>query len=713
MNFWILYAYMLFLTSSLYLADELPRQRHIKQQFQKRASFTSIPPVLSGHEALLINSIDNNSLSGWSYYYTHGLHVAGTNSTMAKWTLNKWNEFGISASLAEYDVYLNYPVEQKLSLNYPNGSTFKAVLEEDVLSEDETTSYPNRVPTYLGYSASGNITAEYVYVGQGRREDFTRLIQLNISLEGRIALTKYGGPSRGIKVRNAEENGMVGCVIYTDPGSDGIITEANGYEPYPYGPARNPSSVQRGSVMDFATGQGDPTTPGYPSKMNSARTDISYVIPSIPSLPISYMDALPLLTAINDFGSTEEHVNQTNWVGGLNVSYSTGPAGGTTITLINEMKDEIRPIYNVIGIINGTHEDEVIIVGNHWDAWVIGGAADPNSGTAVMIELGKAFGKLLETGWHPRRTIVLASWDCEEYGLVGSTEWVEEYIPWLNTSAVTYLNVDVACSGPVIYLGATPELHTLVAEILKKVIYSGKSETHNETMYNFWFSGEEGEVDILGSGSDYAAFLHNGISSISVGGDSGETDPIYHYHSNYDSYHWMVTFGDPTFNTHRAIGQYMTLLTYHLAQDEILQFDVPYYAAMLQEYYEELQDLITDEGEQLNTSELQAAIKLFTKRAEEVDKEALEAVSAGDLELVDIVNHKFRDFQRGFIAEEGLPDRSYYKHVIFAPGIDLGYDAVTYPGITEAVESGNLTRASLWVKRTAEGIIRAAEILKA
>lgn len=305
-------------------------------------------------------------------------------------------------------------------LTLPNGTTFAPTLKEDVLEEDETTSYPNSIPAFHGYSFSGNASAEYVYVGRGQRVDFERLLALGVELEGKIALAKYGGPFRGLKVKNSQDYGMIGTVIFTDPGDDGNMTEAKGVAAYPNGPARNPSTIQRGSVQFLSTYPGDPTTPGYVSKPDSPRADRSDITPQIPSVPISWAEAQPILQALNGFGTNGSAVNRTGWVGAIpGVTYSTGAGSGATLSLTNVMNDTYTTIWNAVGIINGTNEDEVVIVGNHRDAWIIGGAADPNSGSAVLIELAKAFGKLSETGWKPQRTIVLCSWDAEEYGLVG------------------------------------------------------------------------------------------------------------------------------------------------------------------------------------------------------------------------------------------------------------------------------------------------------
>ncbi|KAI1384984.1 glutamate carboxypeptidase [Hypoxylon trugodes] len=687
--------------SNACLHERLPTSSVVKRQ--------DTPQVpLSPQEATLVDAISNTTISEWSYYYTHGAHLAGKNQTMAEWTAERWKENGWNSSVVSYDVYLNYPVNKSLSLTYSNGTILTPNLEEAVLDEDETTSYPNRIPTFHGYSASGSADAEFVYIGRGQQVDFDRLTSLGVPLEGKIAIAKYGGPFRGLKVKNAQENGMIGVVIFTDPSEDGNITEANGYTAYPDGPARNPSAVQRGSVQFLSIYPGDPTTPGYPSKEDSPRADHSQVVPRIPSIPISYVNAIPILSALDGHGTTGAEVNRTGWVGALNVSYSTGPAPNTKISLSNLMEDAYTPIWDSIGIINGTIADETIVIGNHRDAWIVGGAADPNSGTAIIVELSKAFGKLLSQGWRPKRNIVLASWDAEEYGLVGSTEWVEEYIPWLTETAVSYLNIDVGTSGPWPYIEATPELHTIATDVMKKVLWMNTTRT----MYDAWFEYTQGSIGVLGSGSDYTSFVHKGIGAIDMSAGPGSTDPVYHYHSNFDSYHWMSTFGDPEFLAHKSMAQYLTLLAYALADEDGIQFDLPNYATQLETYYDDLLSTIDSASLDLDTSTLQDAINEFKTGAAEVQDLENQAIAANDSSLLTLVNHKYKDFQRGFTSQGGLPNREFYKHLIFAPGLDTGYAATTFPGITEAVEVKNVSLAAQFVQRTADAILVAANIIK-
>ncbi|KAL1796512.1 hypothetical protein ACET3X_005052 [Alternaria dauci] len=595
------------------------------------------------------------------------------------------------------DVYLDYPVHRSLSLDYGNGSIYHATLEEEILEEDKPTGDAERVPAFHGYSGSGNASAEYIYVGRASQEDFKRLRALNITLEGKIALAKYGGPFRGLKVKNAQTFGMVGAVIFTDPGDDRNMT------------ARNYATIQKGSVMDLSTYPGDPTTPGYPSKEGVERKE-KKTVPKIPSLPISWVEAKPLLVALNGHGVDAKTMDRSNWVGAIEgVDYSTGPSRAV-LSMSNIMRDEINWIHNAVGILNGTNEDEVVIVGNHHDSWMIGGAADPHSGSAILIELAKAIGTLLKTGWKPKRTIVLCSWDAEEYGLVGSTEWVEGYLPWLTSSAVSYLNIDVGVAGTIPDFSATPDLHALTTSTARKVVWP---HGRNRTLYDVW-EEKSGEIETLGAQSDYTAFVHRaGISAIDMGTTRAPLDPIYHTHSNFDSYHWMTKFADPGFVMHTAIGKFLTLMLYHLVDEEIVPLEPANYGVEMRAWLEGLEDIVKDLSAEavLDLGELENSIAVFEDAARQFKAARNMAVSSNSSLLRTQLNHKARDFGRGFVSEGGLPGREFYRHLVFAPGIDTGYAPVTYPGVTEAIVAGNVTLAQEFVEKTAKAILAAAKIL--
>ncbi|ORX93765.1 hypothetical protein BCR34DRAFT_230723 [Clohesyomyces aquaticus] len=698
--------------------DALLLRQHLHRSdshnsLRKRAP-VPYPPALTPTESLLINSFDNTSLSTWSYYYTSGDHLGSHNKSQAEWTAQKWRNAGFDdARLVEIPIYVTYPRHSNLTLRRKDGGKHEARLVEDVLGEDSTSGYPNVIPAFHAMSGSGDVEGEYVYVGRGTRADFQVLKDAGIELKGKVAMANYGGIYRGTKVKNAQDTGMAGCILFTDPLDDGEVTVENGYAAYPDGPARNPSSIQRGSVRFSSLYSGDPTTVGWASAPDSPRGNVSLYNPSIPSIPLSMKDALPLLAALQGHGVTAKEANRSGWTGGFsNISYDSGPTPGTVVHLNHQMDGWIAPVWDVIGIVNGTSEDEVVVVGNHRDAWVIGGAADPNSGSAIMIEMANAFGKLIAKGWKPRRTIIFSSWDAEEFGLQGSTEWVESHLPWLNSVAVAYLNIDVGVSGPRTSFSGSGEIQSFVVEQMKKILFP-EGWGDFPTVYDMWYNTTEGEISPLGSGSDYASFYQNGIGCIDIGSDGGRTDPIYHYHSNYDSYHWMTTFGDPGFRIHTAMGQLLSLILYHIADDVLIPWDLPNAATVLESYLTELHATVSESDfPGLDLSELTDAIEEFETQAANIARVAETALGFNDTVLLGVVNSKYRDFSRGYVSAGGLPGRETFKNVISAPGIDNGYGADVFPAVTDGINAGDEESAKAWVGKSARAVLRAAEILR-
>ncbi|CAK7568077.1 MAG: hypothetical protein SEPTF4163_006058 [Sporothrix epigloea] len=588
---------------------------------------------------ILLRTPSNDSAAEWLRYYTSGAHLAGQNYSQAAWTRDRWAEWGAVSHITAYDLYLNTPVNHSLALLKPADSRdkedsisweveFQASLVEDVIPEDSTTGLTESVPTFHGYSASGNVTGPVVYVNYGTYQDYADLEKANISLKGAVALVRYGGIFRGLKVKRAQELGAVGVLLYSDPGDDGEATEANGYEVYPDGPARQPTSVQRGSVQFLSIAPGDPTTPGYPSKPGVPRGPTDRYIPSIPSIPISYEDALPILKALNGHGPTSKDFGhwwtRNEGLGYKGVDYNIGPtpADKVQVNLVNEQEYTTTPIWNVLGIFNGSVlPNEVVVVGNHRDAWIAGGAVDPNSGSAVVNEVVRSFGVAAAQGWKPLRTIIFASWDGEEYGLLGSTEWVEEYLPWLKDATLAYVNIDTGVGGPYFASSAVPLLHDLVYKVASEVP-SPNQTVPGQTVRDTW----SGEIGPLGSGSDYTAFLdHAGITSVDVrfqGGNGGHSEdaaasaakdagaakrdaaPVYMYHSNYDSYHWMEKYGDPGFAYHKTMAQVLGLLVAHLATDLVVPFKASDYADALHTYVDKIREQLDKHGKEATSTEL-------------------------------------------------------------------------------------------------------------
>lgn len=673
---------------------------------------------------ILLETPKEKKAREWSKYYTSGPHLAGANRTLAEWTAQKWEEFGVKSSINTYDVWLNYPSTHRLALleassnevlhdttAFENGSDYEVKyecsLEEDVLPEDPTSGLEDRIPTFHGYGANGNVTGRYVFANHGTFEDFEDLLKANITLKGNLALVKYGGNFRGLKVKRAEELGMIGVVMYSDPGVDGEVTEENGHKPYPEGPARQPSSVQRGSVQFINILSGDPTTPGYASKPGVPRQDPSGTVPGIPSQPISYQEAIPLLRALNGHGPPASEFNKYWQGGGLGykgVEYHIGPSPPSLqLNLAVEHEYITTPIWNVIGIINGTLSDEVVVVGNHRDAWIAGGAGDPNSGSAALNEVIRSYGVALKQGWKPLRTIIFASWDGEEYGLIGSTEWVEEYMPWLKDTAVAYLNLDVGCRGPRYTAAASPLLHKALY-YATSAVQSPNQTVEYQTIRDLW----DGHIRTMGSGSDFTAFQDfAGVPAVDMGFVGSGQDPVYHYHSNYDSFAWMEKFGDKGWHYHIAIAKVWALLAAELAERPVISFNITDYAANLEVYLGHVKSNATAS----KTSEIQSnafptlekAIKALQGAAEAFDAKAEKiqhAISDGIpwwrwwqqaslSKQIKQINQGYKTFERQFLYAGGLDGRPVFKHVVFAPGLWTGYSGATFPGLIESVNAGN------------------------
>jgi N-acetylated-alpha-linked acidic dipeptidase len=307
---------------------------------------------------------------------------------------------------------------------------------------------------------------------------------------------------------------------------------------------------------------------------------------------------------------------------------------------------------------------------------------------------------------------ILASWDAEEFGLQGSTEWVESHLPWLTSTAVAYLNMDVAVSGPRVDFSGSGEIQSFVVEQMKKILFP-EGYGDFETVYDMWFNTTKGAISPLGSGSDYASFYQNGIACIDIGSSNGPTDPIYHYHSNYDSYAWMSKFGDPGFKLHTAMGQLLSLITYHIADDALIPWDLPNAATVLQSYLSELNETVVEsEFPDLDLTPIIDAVAEFEHQASHISSIAQQSIGFNDSVILAVVNSKFRDFSRGFASAGGLPGRETFKNVISAPGIDNGYGADVFPAVTDKINAGEEEDAKAWVKKSANAILRAAEILR-
>lgn len=437
----------------------------------------------------------------------------------------------------------------------------------------------------------------------------------------------------------------------------------------------------------------------------------NFSTPSIPSLPISYEDAIPILKSLEGHGPKASSLGKYWKDGGLGykgVKYYVGPSpNNTALNLVNEQEYVITPIWNVIGVINGSISNEVVVLGNHRDAWIAGGAGDPNSGSSALNEVVRSFGVALAAGWKPLRTIVFASWDGEEYGLIGSTEWVEEYLPWLNGTVVAYLNVDVGTRGPQFTAAASPLLNGALIEATKLVL-SPNVTVPGQTIYDLW----DKKIHTMGSGSDFTAFQdYAGIPSIDMGFTVSPDSPVYHYHSNYDSFHWMETYGDPGFSYHVAITKVWSILAANLVESPIVPLNVTDYVDALAVYLDRVKEKLANSTDaELNgfaapkgpLDGLTGSIARLRNASISFDAEAAAASKklAEDpppwwkwWERVALaikvrkINTTYKLFERSFLYKKGLDGRSWFKHVIFAPGRWTGYAGETFPGLMEAIDS--------------------------
>jgi N-acetylated-alpha-linked acidic dipeptidase len=639
-------------------------------------------------------------------------HMAGTEAShrVALWLRDQYRSFGFDAEIVTYSVWLPQPREITVELTKPR--TQKLASPEEPVDVDKDTSDKRITPAFNIYSPSGEVTAPVVYVNYGMQEDYRTLASSGVHVDGKIVLARYGKGYRGIKARLAEEHKAAALILFSDPKDDG----SGAGQTYPNGPWRPMSGIQRGSIVYTQMYPGDPLTPGVAATASAKRLAPADAasLPHIPTIPINARDASVIMENL-----AGEAV-PPDWQGALPFTYHFGP-GGAEVHMKLVMDYQQRPIYDVIAKLHGTSDDEWVVMGNHHDAWVFG-AADPGSGTATMLETGRALGELVRSGWKPRRTIVICHWDAEEPGIIGSTEWVEANRAELQKKAMAYINTDVGVNGPNFGASATPSLKDLVRDATREVTdpHSGRS------VYDTWrensaaFMGEtsgtarqshtadtsgEPPISALGSGSDYSGFFdYAGIPSMDLGftGDYGV------YHSVYDDFYWMKHFGDPKFSYHPTLARILGTVALRLDEADILPFDFPAYALEIEHITtNRIRRAVRDEDEQALEPALDAAAKLSVSAAQASD--ALRAASGAQLgtEKASQINHAIAAVEQAFLAPDGLAGRPWFQHVLYAPGSYTGYSSVEEPGVTEALGRND----SATLKREAESL--AAALMRA
>ena len=646
-------------------------------------------------------------------FLTSAPHVAGSpqDYATAQYVAEKFRAAGLQTEVVPYKVLISSPISISVEAFDEMGKKILAGLTREHVPPaangfvDHYQDNPDIIPGFNSSSPSGDVTADVVYANYGRLQDFRLLAEMGVSLKGKVALVRYGADFRGVKVYIAQKFGAAGVLIYSDPADD---PKANNR--YPNGPGAPVSAIQRGSVQFLPIYPGDPTTPGVasvPGLADSQRlpTDkLHYDLPSIPVNPLSAEDAAPILHALGGPAVPPE------WQGGLPFGYHAGGSGVQVhMHLVEDAR--MRTIWDVIGRIPGsTYPNEWVIAGNHRDAWVYG-AADPGSGTAAVLETVHGLGELLKHGWRPQRTIVLASWDAEEQGLIGSTEWVEQH-PQEMQHAIAYFNLDVAASGPNFSAGAVPSLRTFLRDITKEV-----PSPNGGTVFDQWKTADEKlgrpasdgsaeeqtKVGDLGSGSDYTPFLqHAGVPCTDVGSDG----PFAVYHSVFDNFDWFTHFADPDFVYVQEQARVLGLELIHMADAQVLPFDYVAYAIQIQRYVANLHRKAAQLGMSIDFAPTSAAAGHLLAAARRVrDEEAKATVDAAAL------NRALAGAERALLIPAGLPGRPWYKHIIYAPGEFTGYAAVVLPGVTDALQANDPERARQQLQAVADALDRAANVL--
>src|SRR5579862_3313710 len=643
-------------------------------------------------------------------------HHAGSpgSKAVADYLAAQLNDWGLDTRIETFQALIPYPTTRMLEMTSP--LHFRAKLAEPAIPEDSSTAQEGQLPPFNAYGASGDVTAPLVYVNYGQPEDFEYLKKQGIEVKGKIVIARYGRSWRGLKAKLAQDNGALGCLIYSDPREDGFFQS----DAYPRGPMRPADGVQRGSVLDMALYPGDPLSPGWASEPGSepgskrlSREEAKTLL-KIPVLPISWADALPLLQQLSG------PVVPESWRGALPLTYHAGP-GPATVHLQVDFDWSTRPLYDVIATIPGSAlssgaKDQWILYGNHHDGWV-NGASDPVSGASVLLETARTLSVLRKQGWQPKRTVMFALWDGEEYGLLGSTEWVEKHMDELDRAAAVYINSDSTGRGPFIS-GGSASLEPFLTEVMRDVTDPATSKSLLDAARDrrtpvVAIAGGAAEprerefhLEPLGSGSDYVAFLdHAGIASLNLGFAAG--DGV--YHSVYDTPAWYQQFSDGDRTYGKALTQVMSTAILRLGGAPVLPFDFGSLSSSVTRWIEEIRKQLPRGNARVDLRPISAQLMRLSAAAKAYDEElSAWTKRGGSPEKLAKVDESMRKTERALLTTDGLPRRDWYRNQIYAPGMLTGYSAKTLPGVGEAVEAQQWDEANQQTHKLAETLRTAA-----
>ncbi len=651
------------------------------------------------------------SLGTWHELLGSEPHVAGTDGDLREIARiqNAFVDMGIATTVEEFDALLPQATEALVEIvgatdiTPPVDGTRRGVIAlptvERNLAEDPATTHPGLTFGWNAYSASGDVTAGIVYANYGTKADFAKLKALGIDCKGKVVLARYGGNFRGYKAKFAEEAGAAALIIYTDPADTGV----NKGKVWPAGGWANDTCVQRGSIL--ASDQpGDPTTPFNPSDPTAARCDTEAIgLPKIPVQPIGYAAAAEIVRRMQG----EPVAADSGWKGGLPFEYrmTGGDALQVRVKVVQDRK--IRRSANIVGMIPGAvHPEQLIIIGCHHDAWCFG-AADPLAGTIVLMECARSFAESLRAGERPARTVVFAAWGAEEFGIIGSTEWVEGHRDRLLRGAVAYVNLDMAAMGPTFGASCSPSLREAVLGATVRVEQARGAA--NETVYDRLSGGgrNEPQFGTLGGGSDHVAFnCHIGVASASFGSGGSEGNS---YHSNYDTIAWYRSVVGDDYAPALMVTRVTNALAAILADSSVLPLSAARHGIDGQRFLRALKERTTtpevalsidqlieragrtaESGAQLDAA-LASAHPWIGTAAANRSQSARDACATIDRALISL--------DRAWLDDAGLEGRPWFRSMLAASDKDSGYAATMLPLLTEAVEAGDVNRVRAAVVR--------------
>ena len=658
---------------------------------------------------------DPERLREYMEYMSEEPHIAGFGDgslRVAQYALEKFRSFGLDAEIEETEALMPLPVDRQVEVLGPEPYTLR--LAEPGVPGDEDTSDVGLLPTYNAYAADGDVSAEVVYVNYGIPEDYETLAELGISVEGKIVIARYGRSWRGIKAKLAQDNGAVGALIYSDPEEDGYYRGLT----YPEGPYRPKWGVQRGSIMDMPTHPGDPLTPGFGATEDREKLtrETARTLVRIPVLPISWGDAYPILEQLRG-----EPAPNDDWKGALPFTYHIGP-GPTRVRMRTAYDWQVRKLFNVIARIEGSeYPDEWIVHGNHHDGWCAG-ANDPISGAVALMETARGFGELLAAGHRPRRTVVFALWDGEEWGLLGSTEWAETHREALGEGGVVYINTDSTGKGW-LSLAGSHTLQKFVNEVARDItdpergvsVFEAARARRLETAANPEAKaeieqGDDLRLGALGSGSDYTVFIdHLTMASLNLG--FGGESPGGVYHSNYDTFHWYEKFSDSEFVFGRTLSQVVGTAMWRLANAAVLPFGFTDLAAVMRGYVEEIREThaAMESPPEIAFESIEQALDALDEAGQGYER-ALASLGGASAEgllgspRLSELNRLLYTSERRLGYEEGLPNREWFRHQVYAPGFFTGYGVKTIPGVREGIEEEDWEAARFYVRVVSEAL---------